>query len=110
MPNRNSAATRCLRRTVYAARSDGALFPRRLPVRDLSIGMSQTSFSKKMSGARGFEVEELGQIADYFSSVTGRPLAGWPFVGSIACREIEDAMEEARKKRRPPPGPHRPST
>jgi len=55
----------------------------------LSIGMEQTTFSRKMSGIRKFSVEELGQIADFFSAHTGRPLPGWPFISETTCAIIE---------------------
>lgn len=55
----------------------------------LSVGMTQTAFSRKMAGARKFTVEEMGRIADYFAQLTGRVLPGWPLVGDEACRIIE---------------------
>jgi hypothetical protein len=51
----------------------------------LGIGMAQATFSRKMSGARDFEVSELGDIADFFSRETGRALPGWPFLGEREC-------------------------
>lgn len=55
----------------------------------LSIGMSQTSFSRKMAGARDFSIEEIGRIADFFSARTSRALPGWPFVPDQVCAIIE---------------------
>lgn len=58
----------------------------------MSIGMEQANFSRKMSGARRFTVEELGMIADFFAQKTGRALPGWPFLSDGECKIIESRV------------------
>lgn len=67
----------------------------------MSIGMEQGTFSRKMAGVRRFTVEELGQIADFFSAQTGRRLPGWPFVTDAECRIIESRVYAPEAARTP---------
>jgi hypothetical protein len=60
----------------------------------LGIGMGQTTFSRKMAGVRDFEIAELGDIADFFSRETRRPLPGWPFLSERECAYIEARVPE----------------
>ena len=44
-------------------------------------GISRAAWSKKIRlEESSFTNEELGRTADYFATVTGRRLIGWPFV------------------------------
>ena len=81
------------RYSMDACRFEIAAMRDRLGLQDkdiyLSIGMPQAQFSKKITGVLEFSVEELGQVADFFSGHLGRALPGWPFVADEACRIIE---------------------
>jgi hypothetical protein len=44
-------------------------------------GIGRAAWSKKIRlEDSSFTNEELGRIADFFATVTGRRLSGWPFV------------------------------
>lgn len=54
-------------------------------------GIPRSSWSKKVRlEESSFTNEELGRVADFFASVTGRRLVGWPFVDE-AVSEMLDA-------------------
>jgi hypothetical protein len=73
----------------------------------LGIGMTQSAFSRKMTGVRRFTVEEIGDIADFFAGVTGRVLPGWPFLSSKECAYIEENLPGLGRAV-PRSKPHRP--
>ena len=62
-----------------------------------AIGMRQSAWSKKWSGSGStFTVEELGAIADFFSTRTGTPLTGWPLVDVEVSTLLDEAAARAK--------------
>lgn len=59
-----------------------------------AVGIAQSQYSKKLSGELStFSLREFGDIADFFSKRTGRPLIGWPFVAP----EVSDLLDPKRR-------------
>jgi hypothetical protein len=55
-------------------------------------GIGRAAWSKKVRlEDSSFTNEELGRIADFFASVTGRELVGWPFVDEAVSRRFESS-------------------
>ncbi len=84
-----------------AGRYDAALIARRVELMRVACkvtamaaaegsGIPRASWSKKMRlDDSSFTNEELGRIADYFATLTGRRLIGWPFVDEAISGLLE---------------------
>lgn len=56
----------------------------------LGIGITEPEYSQKKRGIiNSFSLEEFSELADFFSTRTGRPLIGFPFLD----RQLQDAVD-----------------